>query len=57
MPIIKEVKPYCPCLNKPEESQYGAGTIWECDTCGQRFELKIDPREGGSCWVRRYRKD
>ena len=56
MPIIKEVKPYCPCPNKPKESQYGAGTIWECDNCGGRFELQSDQREGGYCWVRIYTK-
>lgn len=52
MPIIKEVPKYCHCFDKPNGNQYGAGTIWECDTCQKRFILvtSCDQREPGNYW-------
>lgn len=48
MPIVKEVKleRFCVHRQKPSVSLYGIGTIWQCDDCQQRFELKDCQRDG-----------
>ena len=48
MSIIRKVEPeanhHCsPPYTPRPETLYGAGTIWECDTCKRRYVLVSNP--------------
>lgn len=44
-------------LPKGGADQYGEGTVWKCDGCGQIyvFSHDRDPRGGGWYWMKDYR--